>query len=255
MDINLSELPLLKTKRTFELIVDLLKEKILSGEFSTGDRLPPERSLAEALGVGRPSVREAYRALELLGIIDVRKGTDGGSFIVVPSSQSTSETITDLIRMHHVELATLAEARLFIEKGTAELAAKRATPSDVKALEAMLDQAAAQTAKGISVADLGIEFHLKIAAVGANPLLIMALTSIMELMRRVLRRRTLSSETTRFELSEHWNLLKAIKIGNAELAGVLMDQHLRRSLERLEEQAAQLDTKSTVDGSAQPEKV
>jgi DNA-binding GntR family transcriptional regulator len=77
----------------------------------------------------------------------------------------------------------------------------------------------------------------------------------MELMRRVLRRRTLSSERTRFELSKHWNLLKAIKTGGAELAGMLMDQHLRRSLERLEEQAAPLDTKSTIDGSAQPEKV
>ena len=77
----------------------------------------------------------------------------------------------------------------------------------------------------------------------------------MELMRRVLRRRTLSSETTKFELSEHWNLLKAIETGDAELAGVLMDQHLRRSLKRLEEQATQLDTKNTADGSAQPEKV
>jgi len=56
-------------------------------------------------------------------------------------------------------------------------------------------------------------------------------------------------------LSKHWNLLKAIKTGGAELAGMLMDQHLRRSLERLEEQAAPLDTKSTIDGSAQPEKV
>jgi GntR family transcriptional repressor for pyruvate dehydrogenase complex len=220
MEINPAGLPAVKTKRTFELIVDLLKERILSGEFSPGDRLPAERNLAEALGVGRPSVREAYRALELMGILEIRKGIDGGAFIVAPSNQSTSETITDLMRMHHVELATLAEARLFIEKGTAELAAGKASPTDIECLE----------------------FHLKIAEAGANPLLCMSLTSVMELMRRELRRRRPSAETSKFELREHRKLLKAIKERDAEQAVLLMDLHLRRSLERLQKKTAGADT-------------
>ena len=238
MDINPKRLPLVKTKRTFELIVDLLKERILSGEFSPGDRLPAERNLAGALGVGRPSVREAYRTLELMGIVEIRKGADGGAFIVAPSSQTTSETITDLMRMHHVDLATLAEARLFIEKGTAELAAQRATPADIQTLEGILQQAFERAARGETTADLGIDFHLKISAAGANPLLNMSLTSIMELMRRVLRTRKPSAETTKLELNEHRNLLDAIRAGDADQAGMLMDQHLRRSLERLQEQAS-----------------
>jgi len=238
MYINPTGLPLIKTKRTFELIADLFKERILSGEFSPGDRLPAERNLAGALGVGRPSVREAYRALELRGVIEIRKGADGGAFIVAPSRQSTSETITDLMRMHHVDLATLAEARLFIEKGTAELAAKRATSSDIQTLEEILEQAFERAAMGETTVDLGIDFHLRISAVGANPLLNMSLISIMELMRRLLRKRTPSPETTKLELSEHRDLLDAIRAGDADQAGMLMDQHLRRSLERLQEQAS-----------------
>jgi len=242
MEINPAGLPAVKTKRTFELIVDLLKERILSGEFSPGDRLPAERNLAEALGVGRPSVREAYRALELMGILEIRKGIDGGAFIVAPSNQSTSETITDLMRMHHVELATLAEARLFIEKGTAELAAGKASPTDIECLEKILDHVSDRVARGESVADLGIEFHLKIAEAGANPLLCMSLTSVMELMRRELRRRRPSAETSKFELREHRKLLKAIKERDAEQAVLLMDLHLRRSLERLQKKTAGADT-------------
>jgi DNA-binding FadR family transcriptional regulator len=238
MEINPAALPVVKAKRTFELIVDLLKERILSGEFSPGDRLPAERNLAEALGVGRPSVREAYRALELMGILEIRKGTDGGAFIVAPSNQSTSETIADLMRMHHVELATLAEARLFIEKGTAELAAEKAAPSDIETMEKILGQVSDRVAAGRSVADLGIEFHLKISEAGANPLLHMSLASIMELMRRELRRRRPTAQTATFELQEHRNLLKAIKDRNAGRAVLVMDQHLRRSLERLQEQTS-----------------
>jgi DNA-binding FadR family transcriptional regulator len=239
MDLNLTTLPQIKPKRTFELIVDLLKDRILSGEFSPGDRLPAERSLAEALGVGRPSVREAYRALELMGIVDIRKGVVGGAFIKAPSQLSASETITDLLRMQHVELTTLAEARLFIERGTAELAAKRATPADIKKLTEILERAKVLMEKGEQIADLGIEFHLKIAATGGNPLLSMSLTSIMELMRRVLRRWVPPAEATQFELREHFILLDAIADGDADRAVQLMDQHLRRSMERLEGLASQ----------------
>ena len=60
----------------------------------------------------------------------------------------------------------------------------------------------------------------------------------MELMRRLLRKRTPSPETTKLELSEHRDLQDAIRAGDADQAGMLMDQHLRRSLERLQEQAS-----------------
>ncbi len=231
---SLSDLPQLKVKRTFELIVDLLKEKVISGELSPGDRLPPERSLAETLGVGRPSVREAYRALELLGIIHVRKGNEGGAFIAEPFNASTSRTISDLMRWHHTDLAALAEARRFIERGTAELAAERASQEDLAALKEILDRAAEMSLRRESVTELGIQYHLMMARASGNPLLYIALTSIIDLMRQVLCKITPDAGATQKELEEHRRLLEAIYNRNGELAGELMDTHLRKSQRRLE---------------------
>jgi len=228
------EFPQLKVKRTFELIVDVLKEKILSGDLSPGDRLPPERTLAESLGVGRPSVREAYRTLELLGVVQVRKGNEGGAFIIEPSESLTSQTISDLMRWHHVDLPTLAEARRFIERGTAELAAQRASKEDLAAMGDLLDRAVDQAALGESVAELGLEFHLMLAKAAGNPLLYVALTSITDLMRQVLRKIAPTPEATRNELEEHRRLLKAVSNSQVEQAGELMDTHLRSSQRRLE---------------------
>jgi len=229
-----SDLPQLKVKRTFELILDLLKEKILSGDLSPGDRLPPERSLAETLGVGRPSVREAYRALELLGVIQVRKGNEGGAFIAEPSESLTSRTISDLMRWHHVDLPTLAEARRFIERGTAELAAQRASKDDLAALEELLDRAGELAARGESVAELGLEFHSILARAAGNPLLYVALLSVTDLMRHILRKINPTAEATRKELQEHRRLVEAVSSGQAGRAGELMDHHLRESQRRLE---------------------
>ena len=68
-----------KIKRTFELIVEELKKEIFTGRYQPGDRLPSERSLAASLEVSRTAIREAYRALELSGIIEIRKGSEGGA--------------------------------------------------------------------------------------------------------------------------------------------------------------------------------
>ena len=234
MSVDPAQFPTLKAKRTFELIVDLIKERVFSGDYAPGDRLPAERSLAEALGVGRASVREAYRALELLGVIEIRKGAEGGAFIQEPTQQSASETISDLLRLHNTSLSSLAEARLYIERGTAELAARRAQANDLERLGEIMARAEQSIAQGRSAAEDTIEFHLTLARISGNPILAMALKSIMELLRLMLRRLAPDQETARHEWGEHGRILEALRTGRAELAGELMDQHLRRSMQRLE---------------------
>jgi DNA-binding FadR family transcriptional regulator len=235
MTLEVAELTQLKMKRTFEVIVDLLKEKIITGELSPGDRLPPERALAEALGVGRPSVREAYRALELVGVIDIRKGAEGGAFIVEPTFESGGKAISDLLRLHNIELSTMAEARLFIESGTVELAAQRAAPEDIAKLEELMVQAERKVARGVAPSDESIAFHLALAEISGNPVLIMALSSINDLMLKFLKRLAPTPETAARELVEHNRILDAVRRGRPEEARRLMSDHLRHSQARLEE--------------------
>ena len=109
-----------KVRRTFEVIVDLIKDRIFSGEYRPGDRLPAEREAAERLGVGRPAVREAYRALEMVGIVQIRKGKQGGAFIVERDRRTVTETLSDLIRLREVRISELTEARMVLETRVAE---------------------------------------------------------------------------------------------------------------------------------------
>ena len=102
-------------KRNFEKIIDLLKEKIFSGEFLPGDRLPSERDLAATLKVSVLSVRDAYKALQLLGMIETRRGISGGSFILPLNSGSSIQNMADLLRFRGGTIDQWAEAILLLE--------------------------------------------------------------------------------------------------------------------------------------------
>ena len=85
----------IKNRRGFEVILDRLEAALLSGELSVGDRLPGERELAAGFGVSRTSVREALRVLEALGILEVKRGTEGVSLRNEPG-----DAFADLLRLH-----------------------------------------------------------------------------------------------------------------------------------------------------------
>src|SRR5262249_8378084 len=89
-------LPSLPRSRTFEQILYQLEEAAVAGRLRPGDRLPPERVLAEQLGVSRTSLREAIRVLEALGIVTVRRGADQG----VTVRATPSNPLSNLLRFH-----------------------------------------------------------------------------------------------------------------------------------------------------------
>ena len=70
-----------KNRRISHIIVEQIRDAIFSGELKPGDRLPPEKDLAENFGVSKASLREAFRALEALGMLEIRQGMAGGAFV------------------------------------------------------------------------------------------------------------------------------------------------------------------------------
>ena len=83
--------------RTFDDVLDQLREAILSGRIRPGERLPGERQLCEEFGVGRPTLREALRSLEAVGMIEVRPGKGGGSYAVTPSESTLGDALASLV--------------------------------------------------------------------------------------------------------------------------------------------------------------
>ena len=129
------------TRRTFEEVAAQVREMMFDGSLRPGDRLPPERELAILLGVGRPALREALRALEVGGLIELRKGKSGGAFISSGSQRAVSSGMSDMLRLRSVPISELFEAREWIMSSLVRSACLRITPEEVQALRENIDRA------------------------------------------------------------------------------------------------------------------
>jgi GntR family transcriptional repressor for pyruvate dehydrogenase complex len=123
--------------RSLDDIVAQIRGAILSGEIAEGERLPSERELCEQLEVGRPTLREALRSLEALGIIEVRPGKGGGAYAVRPSETTLGAALATLVSMRGASAGELAEFRLSFEVENAGWATQRADAEDIAELEAL----------------------------------------------------------------------------------------------------------------------
>ena len=147
-----------------------IKDMILDGRLAPGQRLPAERSLSEALGVSRPTVREAIRSLQAMNILESRHGA--GTFVASLSVDELLRPLQFVLSLAEGGLDHLFEVRLLLEPGAARLAAERAGEEQVAGLR---DCAARAEAEAIDDAEamlrLDIELHERIFEACANPLL------------------------------------------------------------------------------------
>src|SRR3970282_40915 len=88
-----------RAQRTFEEVVNQVRDQLAGGELVPGERLPPERELARQLNVSRSALREGLRTLEIAGIVELRKGRTGGAFITRGNQPVVSEALADLLRL------------------------------------------------------------------------------------------------------------------------------------------------------------
>lgn len=218
-----------KVRRTFEVIVEMLKDRIFSGEYGPGDRLPAERDAAEMLGVGRPAVREAYRALELVGIVKIRKGKHGGAFITDRDRQTVTETLSDLIRLRQVDMSHLTEARLVLETDVAELAMQRIGMEEIARLKACVEAAIEQSKRGVTATVENLQFHMLLGEMSGNPILSMMLASTLDLLQMVIGAVAPGPEVSLVNAEEHYAIIDALQLGDFERLRPILEDHIRRS--------------------------
>lgn len=124
--------------RAYQEVINQLEEVILSGKLNSGDRLPPERELIEDLGTSRRTLREAFRVLEQKGLIEIKIGSKGGTFVTDRIGERLGESITLLIRKQNITQSELAEFRANTEGTIAALVAERATKEELNSIEKRL---------------------------------------------------------------------------------------------------------------------
>jgi GntR family transcriptional repressor for pyruvate dehydrogenase complex len=188
-----------------------------------GTRMPSERELQQALGVGRSTVREALNGLAMLGIIDIRHGQ--GAFVAKsPSASAGGEEVSAALAKGVTR--DLLEARRPVEIEIARLAARRRTPADLEEIEDVLREHDRALADGEPAAAQSAGFHLAIARAAHNEVLAGFVASY----TRLLAERGPELEKLDgyrvWEVDEHRRLYEAIRDGEPDLAAEYMRAHL-----------------------------
>jgi GntR family transcriptional repressor for pyruvate dehydrogenase complex len=214
--------------RASSSIADQIRQAIVTGKLDQGERLPPERELAEQFGVSRVTVRDALRALEAMGLIEVRVGARGGAFVTVPTGSIVGQTMSDMMMMSAVTPEDIVEARLVVELGTVTLACARATDEDLAALKELAERSQAAIAGKTYTRELSWDFHALVATAAHNGA-IEGLTSSFRssLSMHPIRTRE-GAKAYALTVEEHATILEAIVARDGATARREMSKHLLR---------------------------
>ena len=218
------ELEPIKSTRIYEEIVRQVKAMIADGKLKGGDRLPPERDLAEKFVVSRTSVREALRALESLGLVEIRPGE--GTFVRQVSIDTLIEPLALLMVSQREAIGELFEARRLLEPSLAALAATRATPEEIQEMERILDEQGKEVASGRTGLAQDAQFHAAIGAAAHNRAITRIAHGIMDLLTQS-REDSLNTpgRPTRSH-EDHRRILAAIGRRDADGARAAMLEHI-----------------------------
>ena len=211
-----------------------LVDYLLSGGIAPGTRIPSERQLAEAFGVGRSAVREAIAALSLIGLIEVRHGD--GTYLKRPDSPLLPQVVEWGLLLGEQRTTDLIEARQKIEVDIAGLAAQRRTDDDLADLTRILGRMEREARDRVDAAafvDADVEFHLKLAETARNSALRDVLSGIQSLLRAWIGR-VIAEGHRELSYREHVPILDAVRARDAAAAESAMDAHLRSAAQRLQ---------------------
>jgi GntR family transcriptional repressor for pyruvate dehydrogenase complex len=213
-----------KSTRIYEQIVGQVRTLIAEGRLKSGDRLPPERELAETLMVSRPSVREALRALQSRGLIEIRAGE--GAFIRDVSLDQLVEPLALVILPHREAVGELFEARRLLEPAIAGLAAQRATPEDLGEMQRILDEQAREVAQGRTGLAQDAAFHAALAQSAHNRAIGRIVNTLMELLTQSREESLHTPGRPTRSHQDHRLILAAIRRRDAEAARRAVLDHL-----------------------------
>lgn len=207
-----------------EEIANRLLLLIQGQELRPGDKLPAERELAQMMGVSRPVLREALRALSIMKLVDIRHGD--GSYITSLEPDQLISHLDFVFARDSVALNKLFEARRVVELGNTRFAAARIPAEEIAKLEELLVSLGREIDDPDRFGDLDMEFHNVICDAAANFLLAQFM-NVMNTMGKVSRRKTGATRSVReAAYGDHRVILDALRAHDADAAEAAMRDHL-----------------------------
>ncbi len=218
----------IKPKKVSTQIAEQIRTSILAGEFAPGDKLPPERELAEMFGVSRPSVREALNVLASSGLVMSYQG--GGTVVMSLVETSSSNSLSELIRVQQDRALDVIEVRKCMESWTAYYAAQRALPEDIRRMEEIVTGMERNLEGLLPSEDLDANLHIVIARATHNIVWLHLMQSLFDAMKEfqqsVWRAVYITSEDHHQLYRHHRSIFEAIRSRDAEAAREAMMMHL-----------------------------
>jgi GntR family transcriptional repressor for pyruvate dehydrogenase complex len=205
----------------FEATVEQLATAIRLGVFTDGDQLPPERELAERLGVSRNTLREAIAALRESGLVTTRRGRGGGTVITYAGLEpGTGATVRT-----GAALADAIDFRRVVEPGAAALAATKALAADQRAWLIESAKAAREAPDNAAHRLADSRFHLAIATLSGSPMLIEAVTRAQSALHELLTAIPVLPLNIAHSNDQHEAIVAAVLGGDADTARATMEEH------------------------------
>jgi GntR family transcriptional repressor for pyruvate dehydrogenase complex len=219
--------------RTYELVLDKIEEQIIAGRLRVGDRLPPERQLASALGVSRPALREALRVLEAQGalVAQVGRGPDAGGTIAAQPTDALGRLLRLHLALSHYELDEVLEARVMFERFSVTAAALHGSPEGLDRAGQLLQAMDAPEISKEEFNALDTRFHVELAFSSGNRLVGTMTAALRESVRHLILGAFAElshwEDTVQGLRRQHREIFESVRAGRAEDAAKAVEAHVR----------------------------
>ena len=210
--------------RRYEQVAEQIRRLISQGRLKPGDLLPPERDLAVKLGVGRSSVRDAVRTLEVMGILEPRQGH--GTVVRDLSTDALVVPLASVLTRKREMVAELLDVRRILEPALAARAARNASDDEIAELEEILRRQEQKLQRGEPAIEEDSQFHYALALAARNSVLQRVLDVLMDLLRESRTRSLQVPGRLERSYAGHRRILRAVKRRDAKAAENAMNQHL-----------------------------
>jgi DNA-binding FadR family transcriptional regulator len=217
----------IKSARLFEEICAQIRAQLSNGAIGPGDKLPAERDLAEQFGVSRSAVREALRALEVSGLIELRKGVKGGAFLLAESAPLT-QSFENMLDLGRISMHDFTEARILITEVITRLACERGRKKDFDAIARNIDrlEKAIEIGEGYKDIALVTDFYDLLAVATGNQTLRFLSHGIAQLLSGLIAEK--QPRPMHDLVEKRREILKYLRARDADTAGRLLTEHLIR---------------------------